>query len=97
MSDDKLADLRMPGGLEALDGILAQVDGGWLGPGEAMEALLGAQITLRNTRRLAAAMRASWLPAVKTPPTSTAASSPRFDGSSSTACTRSASSSAERR
>ncbi len=62
----QLADLRMPGGLEALDGILAQVDGGRLAPGEAIEALLGAQITLRNTRRLAAAMRSSRLPAVKT-------------------------------
>ena len=62
----QLADLRMPGGLEALDGILTQVDGGRLGAGEAIEALLGAQITLRNTRRLAAAMRSSRLPAVKT-------------------------------
>ncbi len=39
---------------------------GALDPGEAIEALLGAQITLRNTRRLAAAMRFSRLPALKT-------------------------------
>src|SRR5690606_25669747 len=33
---------------------------------EAIERLLGAQITLRNNRRLQTAMRASRLPAVKT-------------------------------
>jgi DNA replication protein DnaC len=62
----QLADLKMPGGLEALDGILARIDGGKLRAPEAIEALLGAQISLRNTRRLVAAMRSSRLPAVKT-------------------------------
>lgn len=62
----QLADLKMPGALEALDGILARLDGGQLGGADALEALLGAQITLRNTRRLVAAMRSSRLPAVKT-------------------------------
>ena len=62
----QLADLKMPGALEALDGILAQVDGGHLKAAEAIEALLGAHITLRNNRRLQTAMRASRLPAVKT-------------------------------
>ena len=56
----------MPGALEALDQILAQVDGGRLGAAEAVEAVLGAQISLRNQRRLVAAMRSSRLPAVKT-------------------------------
>ena len=35
-------------------------------PGEAIEKLLGAQIELRNNRRLHSAMRSSRLPAVKT-------------------------------
>lgn len=61
-----LADLKMPGALEAVDGILSQADGGRLTASEAISRLLAAQITLRNTRRLAAAMRSSRLPAVKT-------------------------------
>jgi DNA replication protein DnaC len=62
----QLVDLKMPGALEALDAILAGFDGGQLAPAAALEALLGAQITLRNNRRLQAAMRASRLPAAKT-------------------------------
>jgi DNA replication protein DnaC len=62
----QLADLKMPGALEALDTVLAQVDGGKAGGAEAIEMVLGAQITLRNNRRLQAAMRSSRLPAVKT-------------------------------
>jgi DNA replication protein DnaC len=62
----QLADLKMPGALEALDDILAQVDGGHLKAADAIEAVLGAHITLRNNRRLQTAMRASRLPAVKT-------------------------------
>lgn len=62
----QLADLKLPGALEALDDILRQVDGGTLAGPAAMEALLGAQISLRNNRRLVAAMRSSRLPAIKT-------------------------------
>jgi DNA replication protein DnaC len=62
----QLADLKMPGALEALDDILARIDGGHLKAPEALETLLGAQISLRNNRRLVAAMRSSRLPAVKT-------------------------------
>jgi DNA replication protein DnaC len=62
----QLADLKMPGALEAVDDILARVDGGSVTGGEAVEELLGAQIRLRNARRLQAAMRSSRLPAVKT-------------------------------
>jgi DNA replication protein DnaC len=62
----QLADLKMPGALEALDAVLAQVDGGNAGAAEAIEMVLGAQIGLRNNRRLQAAMRSSRLPAVKT-------------------------------
>ncbi len=60
-----LADLRLPGALEALDAILQGVDGGALTTPEAIEPLLSAQIQLRNNRRLQAAMRSSRLPAVK--------------------------------
>ena len=62
----QLADLKMPGALEALDDILAGLDSGSLKPPAALEALLGAQIALRNNRRLQAAMRSSRLPVVKT-------------------------------
>ena len=61
-----LADLKMPGSLEATDSILAEIDGGDLAATEAINRLLLAQITLRNNRRLKAAMRSSRLPAVKT-------------------------------
>ena len=60
-----LADLKMPGSLEAVDGILGEIDGGKLAASEAINRLLSAQITLRNNRRLQAAMRSSRLPAVK--------------------------------
>jgi DNA replication protein DnaC len=62
----QLADLKMPGSLEALDSILSGVDGGHVTAPEAIETLLGAQIELRNNRRLQAAMRSSRLPGVKT-------------------------------
>ena len=61
-----LADLKMPGALEAVDGILAQADSGSATATEAIEELLKAQIALRNNRRLDSAMRSSRLPAVKT-------------------------------
>jgi DNA replication protein DnaC len=61
----QLADLKMPGSLEGLDTVLSKVDSG-LGAAEAISAVLNAQITLRNNRRLQAAMRSSRLPAVKT-------------------------------
>jgi DNA replication protein DnaC len=63
---DMLADLKMPGSLEAVDGILADIDGGRLAATDAINRLLSAQITLRNNRRLQTAMRSSRLPAVKT-------------------------------
>lgn len=63
---DMLADLKLPGALEAVDEILADVDRGAVTAGEALERVLGAQITLRNNRRLQTAMRSSRLPAIKT-------------------------------
>ena len=56
----------MPGALEALDDILRQADSGELAAGEAMSALLGSHMRLRNQRRLQTAMRAAPLSAVKT-------------------------------
>src|ERR1700760_4943135 len=61
-----LADLKMPGALEAIDAILSDIDGGRLAGTEAITRLLSAQITLRNNRRLQTAMRSSRLPAIKT-------------------------------
>src|ERR1700733_1232082 len=60
-----LADLKMPGSLEAVDVILGEIDGGRLAATEAISRLLSAQISLRNNRRLQAAMRSSRLPSVK--------------------------------
>ena len=62
----QLADLKMPGALEAIDDVLTGVDGGGVTASEAIEQLLGAQITLRNNRRLQAAKRSSRLPGIKT-------------------------------
>lgn len=61
-----LADLRLPGALEAVDEILADVDRGSVHASQAIERLLSAQITLRNNHRLRTAMRSSRLPAIKT-------------------------------
>ena len=62
----QLADLKMPGALEALDEVPTDVDGGGTTAAEAIERLLAAQISLRNSRRLQTAMRSSRLPAIKT-------------------------------
>ena len=62
----QLADLKMPGALEALDEVLAGFDGGQQTAAGAIERLLAAQIALRNSQRLEAAMRSSRLPCVRT-------------------------------
>lgn len=62
----QLADLKMPGALEALDDVLAGIEGGATTGAAAIEHLLAAQIALRNSRRLEAAMRSSRLPYVRT-------------------------------
>ncbi len=62
---EQLADLKMPGALEALDEILRRADSGQLPAGEAIGAVLGSHIALRNQRRLQTAMRCARLPAVK--------------------------------
>ena len=62
----QLADLKIPGALEALDDVLAGIEGGSRTGAAAIEHLLAAQIALRNSRRLEAAMRSSRLPYVCT-------------------------------
>jgi DNA replication protein DnaC len=61
-----LADLKMPGALEALDDVLRRCDAGELAGPQAIDQLLSAHIQLRNARRLQTAMRSARLPAVKT-------------------------------
>ncbi|MEM9599368.1 MAG: IS21-like element helper ATPase IstB [Acidobacteriota bacterium] len=61
-----LADLKLPGALEAIDSVLSEADGGQVTVAEAIEKLLQAQVSLRNARRLQTAMRSSRLPAIKT-------------------------------
>ena len=50
----QLADLRMPGALEALDDVLAGFDDGKQTTAGAIKCLLAAQISLRNSRRIEA-------------------------------------------
>ena len=78
-----LADLKMPGALEAVDGVLAKVDSG------AVNAIAGAgrPDPLRNNRRLQAAMRSSRLPAVKTLAQFDFTFQPTSSASRSRACT----------
>ena len=54
----------MPAALESLDDVLAKVDGGKVSPDDAIEQLLGAQITLRSNCLLVTAVRSSRLPTV---------------------------------
>jgi len=91
---DMLADLRLPGALEAVDEILADVDRGSLHASEAIERLLSGQITLRNNHRLRTAMRSSGCR--RSRPCSSSTSSPRSAVSRSRASTSSPSSSARR-
>jgi DNA replication protein DnaC len=60
-----LADLGMPGSLEAIDDLMGRLDSGSLSPAEAMDNLLAAQVALRRERRLISAMRSSRLPGIK--------------------------------
>ena len=74
-----LVDLQMPGSLEVVDRVLAQLDSGTLSPAAAMEQLLAAQVTLRRHRRLTSAMHSARLPAVKTLDTFDFAFQPSID------------------
>ena len=61
-----LADLKLPGALQALDRVLSGVDGAGTTASEAIERLLAAPIALRNSRRLKAALRSSRLGTIQT-------------------------------
>jgi DNA replication protein DnaC len=74
-----LVALQMPGSLEILDEVLAQLDSGALSPTAAMERLLAAQVVLRRQRRLTAAIHAARLPALKTLDTFDFAFQPSID------------------
>jgi DNA replication protein DnaC len=60
-----LADLGLPGSLEAVDSLMVQLDQGAISPAEAMDKLLEAQVILKRQRRLVSAMRSSRLPTIK--------------------------------
>ena len=62
----QLADLKLPGALQALDRVLSGVDGAGTTASEAIERLLAAPIALRNSRRLKAALRSSRLGTIQT-------------------------------
>ncbi len=90
----QLADLKMPGALEAADDILRRADSERIAAA-AMTELLGSQITLRNQRRLQAATRSADYRPRRRSPISNSPFSPRSNASRSRACTRWAFSSAE--
>ena len=63
-----LADLKMPGALEAVDGILAEGRQRRSGPPQRRsKSCLGRRSCCATNRRLETAMRSSRLPAVKDP------------------------------
>ncbi|MGH7077363.1 MAG: IS21-like element helper ATPase IstB [Acetobacteraceae bacterium] len=61
-----LVSLRMPRALETLDHIVAQIERGQLGSIEAIEALLAEELTIRESRRIKAALQMARLTPVKT-------------------------------
>src|SRR5437764_10023392 len=61
-----LVGLRMPRALETLDHLVQQIERGQLGTLEAIELLLAEEITIRESRRIKAALQMARLSAVKT-------------------------------
>jgi DNA replication protein DnaC len=61
-----LVGLRMPRALETLDHLVAQIERGQLGTIEAIEMLLAEELTIRETRRIKAALQMARLSVVKT-------------------------------
>jgi DNA replication protein DnaC len=61
-----LVGLRMPRALETLDHLVQQIERGQLGTLEAIELLLAEEITIRESRRIKAALQMARLGAVKT-------------------------------
>ena len=63
---DHLVGLRMPRALEALDHIIQQLERGQIGPIEAIDELLAEEITVRESRRIKAALQMARLANIKT-------------------------------
>ena len=61
-----LVALRMPRALEALDGVIGQLERGQLGAIEAVDILLAEEITVREGRRIKAALQMARLGTIKT-------------------------------
>lgn len=61
-----LVGLRMPRALEALDGTVRQLERGEISALEALEGLLGEELTLREGRRIKAALKMGRLINIKT-------------------------------
>jgi DNA replication protein DnaC len=61
-----LVGLRMPRALEALDHIVQQLERGQIGAIEAIEELLAEEITVRESRRIKAALQMARLANIKT-------------------------------
>jgi len=61
-----LVGLKMPRALEVLDQILRRLECGEIGAPEALEALLGEELTLREGRRVRAALKMGRLLTIKT-------------------------------
>jgi DNA replication protein DnaC len=61
-----LVGLRMPRALEALEAVIQQIERGQLGAIEAIDILLAEEITMREGRRIKAALQMARLAAIKT-------------------------------
>ena len=61
-----LVGLRMPRALEALDGVVQQLERGSISPIEAIDILLAEEFTLRESRRIKAALQIARLATIKT-------------------------------
>src|SRR5690242_15478238 len=61
-----LVGLRMPRALETLDHLVQQIERGQLGTLEAIELLLAEEITIRESRRIKAALQMARLAPIKT-------------------------------
>jgi DNA replication protein DnaC len=61
-----LVGLRMPRALETLDHLVQQIERGQIGTIEAIETLLAEELTIRETRRIKAALQMARLSVIKT-------------------------------
>ena len=61
-----LVGLRMPRALEALGGVIQQLERGQLGAIEAIDILLAEELTVRESRRIKAALQMARLATIKT-------------------------------